>query len=140
MKTKLRHLKKYNYCIILPDDTFKIYWDVIIMALLIYTFICIPYRIAFVHDYDLAWLIIDGCVDFLFFVDIVVNFFTAFHDRGYHLVDNKWSICKHYLGTWFLVDFISIIPFNLIFKQGDYAGLVRLTKLSKLYRLVKMLR
>jgi hypothetical protein len=45
--TRLRHLGKYNRWVFLPDDPFKIRWDLFVMMLLVYTFIATPYRIAF---------------------------------------------------------------------------------------------
>lgn len=40
--------------------------------------------------------------------------------------------------SWFILDLISVIPFDLIFTGGDILVLVRLSKLHKLYKLVRI--
>ena len=45
----LRELKKKRNCLLLPHDRFKAIWTVIIVLLLIYTAIFVPYRIAFIE-------------------------------------------------------------------------------------------
>ena len=76
---KLRHLKKYKYFIILPDENFRIIWDIVMTFLLFYTFFVTPYRIAF-EDESLWLIILDQGVDFIFLADIIITFFLAFHN------------------------------------------------------------
>ena len=45
----LRELKKKRSCLLLPHDRFKTIWTVIIVILLIYTAIFVPYKIAFIE-------------------------------------------------------------------------------------------
>lgn len=45
----LRELKKKRSCLLLPHDRFKTIWTVIIVLLLIYTAIFVPYKIAFIE-------------------------------------------------------------------------------------------
>jgi hypothetical protein len=62
----------------------------------------------------------------------------AYYDKDEKLIDDRWIISKKYLKTWFAVDFLSIIPFNIMFNADDYASLARIARLPKLYRLVKL--
>ena len=61
------------------------------MITLLILFVCItaPWRLAFTDEDDLEWLIIGGIVDSFFLVDLVLNFFSAYHDEEYNLVDNR---------------------------------------------------
>ena len=43
---RLRDLKRYDYLVILPDDKFKAYWDVLITLLILAVSILTPLRIA----------------------------------------------------------------------------------------------
>ena len=54
-------------------------------------FVCIaaPTRIAFSDEDNLTWTVIDGIVDTLFLIDIVLNFFFAYHDDEYNLIDDR---------------------------------------------------
>ena len=137
---RLRHAKKYDYFIILPDDPFKATWDVINMLLILFVCVTTPARIAFLEDDDFAWTLTSACVDTFFLVDLVLNFFSAYHDKQLNLIDDRKKIAKRYLKGWFLVDIFSILPISLITRSGDYNSLARIARFPKLYRLVKIMR
>ena len=48
-----------------------------------------PWRLAFTEEDDLKWTIIGIVVDSFFLVDLVLNFFTAYHDEEFNLVDDR---------------------------------------------------
>ena len=58
-------------------------------------------------------------IDFFFFIDIVVNFNSAYIDESYEVIDDRKKIAHSYLVSWFLVDFLSIVPFELIVTATD---------------------
>ena len=107
---RLRDVYILDKLIILPDDKFKEKWELIIMALLLFTAIATPYRIAFFTTDSLGWTFIDYFTDFIFGVDIIINFFSAFEDSNDELILSRKIIACSYLKTWFTIDFISIIP------------------------------
>ena len=97
-----------------------------------------PYRIAFYEVDSITWIVIDALVDFIFAVDIFLNFFTAYFDLDDELVVSRCAIAKNYITGWFFIDFVSIFPVNLILQTKDYSSLTRIARLPKLYRLIKM--
>ena len=99
-----------------------------------------PARIAFTDDNQLKWAIVDSIVDLIFLMDLVLNFFFAYYDDEYMLVDNRGAIAKNYLRSWFFIDLISIIPVQLLLGGDDYTSLARIARFPKLYRLVKITR
>ena len=76
----LRELKKKRNCLLLPHDRFKTIWTVIIVFLLIYTAIFVPYKIAFIEQESTFLQVLEAMVDILFGIDIVVNFMSAIED------------------------------------------------------------
>jgi hypothetical protein len=65
------------------------------------------------------------------------------------MIDDRVRIAKQYFKSWFMIDFLSILPFDIIanwfFSEsasatGDINSFVRVTKVSKLYKLVKITR
>lgn len=64
--------------LILPDSSFKIVWNLIIVVLLIYTATFVPFRVSFLGDDTLAIYVLDVLTDILFGIDIVVNFMSAY--------------------------------------------------------------
>jgi hypothetical protein len=105
-------LKNYTYFIILPDDTFKRKWDLIINSILLFTAIFTPYRLAFYDLDDMNWVIIDSIVDLGFGIDIILNFFMAYYDQTEDIVDNRKKIAIRYLRGWFILDIVSIFPIS----------------------------
>ena len=74
----------------------------------------LPVRFSFVEEEYPLWNYFDYAIDFLFTVDIFLNFNTAFYNDNEELVDSRWKIAKNYLKFWFWVDSISILPLHLV--------------------------
>jgi len=140
-KENLRSLKEYAYFIILPDDPFRKRWDVLIAVILVFTAVVTPYRIAMYDNDSLTYVLVDASIDFLFLIDIGLNFFMGYYDINDDLVDQRRVITKSYLQTWFSIDLVSVLPINYMFGTGgNFNSLARITRLPKLYRLVKVFR
>ena len=102
-----------------PNDTWKIVgWDVFISLVLLITCITTPFDMAFGEEFDDKhhYVRYRNVIDFFFFIEIFVNFNTATQDEGFKIDDNRCSIVKKYLKGWFLIDFLSIVPFENIFE------------------------
>ena len=115
-------------------------WDIISMLLILFVCVTTPARIAFTDEDDNTWTIINIVIDTLFLIDLVLNFFSAYHDEELNLIDGRKEIALHYLKGWFLIDLISILPISFLTKSGDYNSLVRIARFPKLYRLIKITR
>ena len=61
-----------------PNTQWRQLWDVVILCLVMYTAIVIPFQYAFNEGQSLAWFVVDSVVDVLFIADVFVNFRTAF--------------------------------------------------------------
>lgn len=53
-------------------------------------------------------------IDVLFGIQIVLSFFSATEDEDLLVSDNLKQIACDYIKGWFLIDFCSIFPFDLI--------------------------
>lgn len=65
-------------CVILPDNRHKQRWDIFIAFLLVVTAVYVPLRVSFYDETSLGFLLFDSFFDVLFFLDIVLTFFTAY--------------------------------------------------------------
>jgi hypothetical protein len=129
-----------------PDRKPKSVWNGVLVFLLLYTALIMPYTIAFIENvwFD-AWFYTDLTVDTLFFFDFVINCFSAYYDKNERLETNRGKILLNYLKTWMIPDFISFFPFEMINGQpentqssGGYNKLIRLVRLPRLYRLLRI--
>jgi len=123
-----------------PDHPARLAWDVYILALVVYSSLSQPYAIAF--SARTAMTALDWFVDISFYLDIVLNFWTGF-DKGFEVILDKRHIVKNYLGTWFTIDLLATIEWDLIIamlrKDSDETStFIRMTRLLKVLRLARM--
>ncbi|XP_050550762.1 potassium/sodium hyperpolarization-activated cyclic nucleotide-gated channel 2 isoform X5 [Spodoptera frugiperda] len=155
MKERIRQ-KAAGHWVIHPCSSFRFYWDLCMLLLLVANLIILPVAISFFND-DLStrWIAFNCLSDTIFLIDIVVNFRTGImqQDNAEQVILDPKLIAKHYLRTWFFLDLISSIPLDyifLIFNQVNdfsesfqilHAGrALRILRLAKLLSLVRLLR
>lgn len=61
---------------------------------------------------NVSWITFDAFIDFWFFVELVINFKTAYYDDRGKLVSERVNIIKNYFKSWFVIDFITLIPIS----------------------------
>ncbi|RMC12434.1 hypothetical protein DUI87_09949 [Hirundo rustica rustica] len=111
--------------IILHYCVFKTTWDWIILILTFYTAILVPYNVSFkTKQNNVAWLVVDSIVDVIFLVDIVLNFHTTFVGPAGEVISDPKLIRMNYLKTWFVIDLLSCLPYDVInaFENVDETG------------------
>ncbi|XP_064421236.1 potassium voltage-gated channel subfamily H member 5 isoform X1 [Latimeria chalumnae] len=126
--------------IILHYCTFKTTWDWIILILTFYTAIMVPYNVSFkTKQNNIAWLVLDSVVDVIFLVDIVLNFHTTFVGPGGEVISDPKLIRMNYLKTWFVIDLLSCLPYDIInaFENVD-EGISSLFSSLKVVRLLRL--
>lgn len=158
VKERIRQ-KTSGHWVIHPCSSFRFYWDLCMLLLLVANLIILPVAISFFND-DLStrWIAFNCLSDTIFLIDIVVNFRTGImqQDNAEQVILDPKLIAKHYLRTWFFLDLISSIPldyifliFNQIMKLQDFSDsfqilhagrALRILRLAKLLSLVRLLR
>ncbi|KAK5647404.1 hypothetical protein RI129_002296 [Pyrocoelia pectoralis] len=153
MKERIRQ-KASGHWVIHPCSSFRFYWDLCMLLLLVANLIILPVAISFFNDdLSMRWIAFNCLSDTIFLIDIVVNFRTGImqQDNAEQVILDPKLIARHYLRTWFFLDLISSIPLDyifLIFNQdfGEsfqilHAGrALRILRLAKLLSLVRLLR
>ena len=122
--------------VLMPNSKIKTLWNLVMTILLIYTATFTPYRTAFIEEGGLALLIIDYIVDALFFIDIIMNFVSAYEINNRELEVRLPYIAFKYIRTWFFLDLIAVFPLQAlesVWEGGQYKSLVRLARLPRLY-------
>ncbi|XP_063068050.1 potassium voltage-gated channel subfamily H member 5-like, partial [Engraulis encrasicolus] len=126
--------------IILHYCPFKTIWDWVILILTFYTAIMVPYNVSFrARQNSVAWLVLDSIVDVVFLVDIVLNFHTTFVGPAGEVVSDAALIRINYLKTWFSIDLLSCLPYDIInaFENVD-EGISSLFSSLKVVRLLRL--
>ncbi|KAG8446663.1 hypothetical protein GDO86_014205 [Hymenochirus boettgeri] len=130
--------------ILLHYSIFKALWDWLILLATFYVAVTVPYNVCFTGHDDSAsrsTIVSDIAVEMLFILDIILNFRTTYVSHSGQVVYETRSICIHYLATWFFVDLIAALPFDLLYAFNvTVTSLVHLLKTIRLLRLLRLLQ
>ncbi|TWW70227.1 potassium voltage-gated channel subfamily H member 4a isoform X2 [Takifugu flavidus] len=146
---KVAAVRKSRF-ILLHYSIFKAAWDWLILLATFYVAVAVPYDICFVshaegsHYHSLvshSTIGSDIAVEMLFIIDIILNFRTTYVSQSGQVVYDTRSICLHYCTTWFFVDLIAALPFDLLYAFNiTVTSLVHLLKTVRLLRLLRLLQ
>uniref|UniRef100_A0A7S2K4A9 Ion transport domain-containing protein n=1 Tax=Zooxanthella nutricula TaxID=1333877 RepID=A0A7S2K4A9_9DINO len=120
-------------------------WDMVTMIALVFVALVAPIQVA-MFEAEFGPLFVVNClVDLLFLMDLVLQFFIMFPKKtnfGYALEHDHGNIVRHYLKTWFIIDFISLIPFDLVgmLSRSEQMKKMKAVKVIRLLRLLKLVR
>ena len=72
----------------------------------------VPLALCFTYLPSQQHSIADLSIDSLFVADMVISCSTVFYNEHYEMIIDRMEILHNYLSTWFIVDLISVIPFD----------------------------
>mmetsp|Transcript_11731 Transcript_11731/g.38590 ORF Transcript_11731/g.38590 Transcript_11731/m.38590 type:complete len:644 (+) Transcript_11731:119-2050(+) len=128
-----------------PRSKFMRQWDVLTLNLLIFTSLVTPYEVAFLETtwtHPLYW--INRCVDAAFIIDLVINFNLIYFDETeLKYVTQRSRVVARYMKGFFLIDVVSIFPFDEIATAvggGGAASNLKIFRVVRIFRLAKLLR
>lgn len=129
-------------CIIYQDGTFRTFWDLLVMFLLLYVLLSLPFTMGF--DQLPALVYTDYIGDILFLIDIGINFRTTYIGPEELVVTSGTKIALQYMKTWFVIDLASSVPWDLLtaglVPSMQVARLLKIGKIAKLLRVGKLFK
>ncbi|XP_062859375.1 potassium voltage-gated channel subfamily H member 4 isoform X2 [Trichomycterus rosablanca] len=132
--------------ILLHYSIFKALWDWMILLATFYVAVTVPYNVCFIPYIESetaarSTIVSDIVVEMLFILDIILNFRTTYVSQSGQVVYDPRSICIHYAATWFFVDLVAALPFDLLYAFNvTVTSLVHLLKTVRLLRLLRLLQ
>ncbi len=112
--------------LVLPFGTRRGVWDAMMVVLVLYTAIVLPYFLCFqdANDSPAAWSRnVDLLSDFIFMADIVLNFHTGVVRKSdVTLITDKTTIARLYLSGWFPIDALGSIPWEIVLLISEASG------------------
>lgn len=120
-----------------PNTLWMSLWQMLVLGLLLYSFVIVPYTTAFV-DGETMWDQVDIAVDVLFLLDILVTLNTALPGPQKTLITSRPVIFKSYLRGLLIPDIFSIFPFNIL--NIDSSGANSFARFSRLIKFVRLIR
>ncbi|KAK7233042.1 voltage-gated potassium channel [Aureococcus anophagefferens] len=140
-----QRLKSHERGVLNPDSAGVQRWDSLTFALLIFTAVITPFEVAYLTVKTKQFLFwINRLVDLVFIADIFVQFRLAFRDetKGSMLIKSQKKIAYRYGTTWFPIDVMSVLPFEIlsIAIKGSAFSKLKVVRLVRLLRLLKLMR
>ncbi|KAI4379900.1 hypothetical protein MLD38_006139 [Melastoma candidum] len=109
-----RRVKLRRFVVSPFDHRYRL-WETFLVLLVFYTAWVSPFEFGFIERPHGPLAVTDNVVNGLFAVDIVLTFFVAYLDKiSYLLVDEPKRIAWKYVKTWFMLDVISTIPYEVV--------------------------
>lgn len=140
-REEARHLKKYYY-MIHPFSEARSMWETIMIIVYICAYFVIPWEIVTKYPSVFTYYL-NLSVSFMCFADIGLSFFTGYYQEKTNKVILKpQKVFCHYVFGFFVFDFVSSIPFNLIIKSFhiEVRNTIKLVLFFKLCRLGTLAR
>jgi hypothetical protein len=103
-----------------PEDRMKGTWDLFITLVLLITCLYTPIEIAFDEGQGGSTPLFSVLIDICFILDIIVIFNSAYYTVDMDIIDDRKNICCSYLSGWFLIDLMSVIPFEIILNATSF--------------------
>lgn len=133
------------------DNTVMKTWDLMSAVLLVLVAFLTPIEAGFLSCAEFLGFryVLNQIINVFFVCDLVIQFFLPYQvSKGKAMVTiyQPIAIVKHYLTTWFLVDFVSVIPYEFIAPcaeakaSGMNLGALRAVRMLRLLKLLKLLR
>lgn len=123
------------------DSAWKRAWGLLILLLIFFSAVEIPLWLVLDYHPVGNLLIFHQAISYFFLLDVVLNFRTSIHVGGKTITSGS-EVARHYLRTWFLVDFLSAIPMELIlgFEDPLFGSVLRLLRLLRVKQLLSQQR
>ena len=134
--------------VVMPDNKYKGYFDCVLTLILIYSSIILPYKMAFYDNETTSDEVIDWICTVVLLCDLILSFFTAYIDNDDNVIKNRKKIIHNYIKSWFVIDVLSIVPFNYFTFINNrvnntwtsFPQVFRLLRMFKLIRITKLLK
>lgn len=128
--------------IIREHSTFRLCWDALILALIVYSCVLIPYQLVFLQSFELVNNGLMQFISLVFLCDIGLNFITSYRKAGEEIFDPK-AIRSRYLRGFFIFDMIANLPLDLLVaatgdSQVSGYSVILLVRLLALFRLLRL--
>ena len=140
----------YERLLISYDSKIKSIFDIIVLIMVNISSIIILYDFCFVEtDKDYNNLFTNKplyyVIEALFIIFIILQFFQEYQDPVTLLIIKDFKqIALKYVRSWFIIDLLSIIPFELFIKSSDtdlkYLKIIRFLRLPKFIQTIDVKR
>ena len=91
LRSPTDYLTKKVACLLYPNDSFNISWEIFISFILLISCLITPLNFAFQKELDeINWYVTCGyIIDGFFFLEIIINFNCAYANEANEIIDDR---------------------------------------------------
>mmetsp|Transcript_15275 Transcript_15275/g.29457 ORF Transcript_15275/g.29457 Transcript_15275/m.29457 type:complete len:1182 (+) Transcript_15275:78-3623(+) len=130
--------------VLLPSDDRLQRWDTLIAGCMVFISLFTPFDIGFLKPEINLYMVLNRLLDLLFLMDFILQFNIAVTNRYGRLMKDRPSIREAYFKSWFLIDLVSTVPWDVISMvesiteaSGPTLRFLRMLRLFKMLRLLR---
>lgn len=115
-----------------------LFWEVAVVISIIPSAFLVTYQVVYNASVMWQWVIIYAG-DAIFTISVGIRFFESYTTRRGEVIKDWKMTALHYLRTYFILDFISVIPFELLVIQVPHdkafsMAIFRMNRYIRIYR------
>jgi len=131
--------------ILMPENPFKIAWDLLGIGFIVYQAVMIPYEVGF-NQTETEWrFVLNNVIQGFFVLDILLAFNTAFYQKG-NIVARRRVIGRHYIHSWLFLDLVTVLPYDYIVSgisgntESDQRLAYQAPQMARIFKMVTFIR
>lgn len=101
-----------RFPVLSPSSPAFLIADVCGLTMVLFVAFWTPYQVAFVNRRHLAYALVDDLITFVFFLDMFMQFNTAFRHNNGVLERRRWVIAERYARSRFVLDLVATVPWT----------------------------
>jgi hypothetical protein len=136
-----------DHYLINPLSHTKSRWDVLVLGIVVFSLLWLPFTFSFTTKYDTSFNSLEITLCVFFLMDMLITFNCAvFYPNRKLYYSTRYDIAIIYIKGYFLVDFASSVPFDMILEyilpdfDGNILKLIRLVRFIRLTKVIKFLK
>ncbi|XP_046961236.1 uncharacterized protein LOC124530912 [Vanessa cardui] len=126
-------------CILQPKSSLQIAWNSFVTVLIIIVCITHPYYLVYKKHAPLEFRFYDYVVTVIYTLDLIVYLSTGANVEDGVPITLAQTSSQQARNKWFVLDIIGTLPIFEFIGDGHFAGLNKLLRLSKVFRMLKRL-
>ena len=146
------HVAMRKFHLVHPKSNFRGNWDAVLILFVFFTAIVLPIEISFKAE---LFPVSNILVDIVFYLDVLLNLNTSFHDENRKLSTSKSQIAYNYCFGYGFWDLLAAFPFDHAYSlytlanpnnseaqtaaELQYFAILKMTRLFRIGRVLKFL-
>ncbi|XP_053601996.1 uncharacterized protein LOC128670384 isoform X2 [Plodia interpunctella] len=132
-------LKSTFPCILQPDSSLQVAWQIVASCCTVAAAVVIPYNVVFKSTPSTEYDFFRTVVDTINIMDVIVHLSTGAHVEEGVPINFMQTSSQQMRSMWFFLDVAAILPIFYFVGDGLFDGVNKLLKLPKVFRNLKSL-